>query len=481
MLENYNKAFKAYDIRGAYGKNIDEHFSFIMGKATGKHLINKADFTLLIGCDVRLQNPALIDAFVAWLKVSWFSNISFANFDASSEYPYGVCSTPALYYLGQGDYDLWVAFTASHNPPGDVGMKFFDKDVTLLSTDLLREIFEKEYTEETNLSAFGTSPYPATLWSQERILVNENLLHKVQKLYEMLDKKWSWLKKRHNFVVDFSTGAAVSIEKKFFQDYVSQNHTLYMINDLPDGNFSAHYSDTQEHENYEQLTHMIQEKCAEFGFMFDGDADRIWIVGPDGKVIGGDLLTAMISKQILLEREADRGSSKFEPIVLFETMSSKMVNEVVTNLGGEARMTRVGRYFINQELKACGGIFAGESSGHYLFAEIGGYEMSLLAVYYICKEMEEYSTWSEFVAAYKKYFKSPVISLTVLDKEWALKKVQNTYAEFDIKFVDGISVYAPDFWFNLRPSNTEDKIKFTVEADTENKMKEVVDTLKGML
>lgn len=465
MLENYQKAFKAYDIRGAYGKNIDEHFSYIMGKATGKHLC-KSDTKLLIGCDVRLQNPALMDAFAAGLKASGFSSITYANFDADEQYPYGVCSTPVAYYLTQDDYDLWIVFTASHNPPGDVGMKFFDKDVVFLATEMLREIFEKEYDDE-----------PVTISGEREISqVNDFLVNKVNQMYSFLDQKWSGLKKHHNFVVDFSNGAAVNIERDFFQKYVSKNHTLYMINDFPDGNFTAHHSDTQEHHNYNQLTLALQEHGAEFGLMFDGDADRIGIVGPDGKVIGGDLLTAMISKQILLEK-----NQNFQDIVLYETMSSKMVSEVVTGLGGEARMTRVGRYFINQELKACGGIFAGESSGHYLFAEIGGYEMSLLAVYYICKEMEEYSSRSEFVAAYKKYFKSPVISLVVSDKEWALQKVKNKYTDYDIKVVDWISVYAPDFWFNLRPSNTEDKIKFTVEADTQERMNEIVQELQGIV
>lgn len=463
MLENYKKAFKAYDIRGAYGKNIDEHFSYTMGKATGKYLGNN-DKKLLIGSDVRLENPALIRYFEAWLKASGFTNIFYAAFESDEKYPYGICSTPVLYYLGQNDYDLWVAFTASHNPPGDVGMKFFDKDVTLLSTDSLREMFEKEYTED-RVTIDGKS---------ERVEIDGSLVEKVNLLYEMLAKKWSGLKKRHHFVVDFSTGASVSVEREFLKDHLP--HDVFMLNYVPDGSFSAHYSDTQEYENYEQLTHAVKETGAEFGLMFDGDADRIGIVWPDGKVLWGDLLTAMIAKQILLEK-----NQNFKDIVLFETMSTKMIKEVVTGLGGEARMVRVGRYFINQELKACNGIFAGESSGHYLFAELGGYEMSLLALYYICKEMEEYSTWSEFVGAYKKYFKSPVISLVVSDKAWALKKVQDKYADLDIKFVDGISVYAPDFWFNLRPSNTEDKIKFTVEADTEIRMNEVVEELKGLL
>ena len=116
-----------------------------------------------------------------------------------------------------------------------------------------------------------------------------------------------------------------------------------------------------------------------------------------------------------------------------------------------------------------------------MFADIGGYEMPLLALYYFLKELESYASWEALMADYHKYHKSPIISIKVSDKEEALAKVKEKFAEYEQKTIDGISVYAPDFWFNLRPSNTEDKIKFTVESSTEEKMNDVVEELKGIL
>ena len=468
MIHNYRKAFKAYDIRGIYGKEIDEQFAYTMGKAIGTYMIQTfgKNSTLLIASDVRKANISLLRNFETWLAQSGFFWISYAAFDQSEEYPYGICSTAMAYYLTQNYFDLGVSFTASHNPPEHVGMKFFDREVALLSTEMLRGLFQQAYIADEQID----------LRHRDDHTLDEKIVKKEESLFERLKKKWEWLTKPYHFVVDLSNGAAVTSEKKKLTKYIDNRHTVHFINDTADSDFKAHHSDTQEHVNYRQLAEKIDETWASFGVMFDGDADRIGIIGPDGRIVGWDIIGAMIARQILLEWNTD-----FENIILHETMCAKIFHDTINNAWGEARMTRVGRYFINQELAECRWIFAGESSGHFLFGEVGNYEMPLLALYYFMKEMEEYASREALIDAYVIRAKSPVISIIVQDKDAVIEKIKEKYAEHEQQRIDGISIYAPDFWFNMRPSNTEDKIKFTVEADTPEQMELVVEQLKWII
>ena len=164
------------------------------------------------------------------------------------EFPYGVCSTPMLYYLAQGDFDLAVAVTASHNPGEYVGMKFADRNVELVSPEFLKQLFETfyfegEYTKSFPLFAIG-----------EQKVISE----KLQRLTDFLMDKRRSLQKRYKFVVDFSNGAGVTFEKQFFQG-LSGFHEILFINDQPDGTFSAHESDTSTDGNYAQLSQKVLE------------------------------------------------------------------------------------------------------------------------------------------------------------------------------------------------------------------------------
>jgi phosphomannomutase len=198
--------------------------------------------------------------------------------------------------------------------------------------------------------------------------------------------------------------------------------------------------------------------------MFDGDADRIGFVSNAGTIIRGDTVTALIAKQLLQQEKGE---------IFYDVMSTKAVADIAQKSGGTARRTRMGRYFINRELNERGGLFAGEVSGHYMFKEMGGYEMPLLAVAYVLEALEEYADFATMIEAFQTSFKTPIISVKVEDKERSLAKIKEVFGEYEQDFLDGISVYGEDFWLNVRGSNTEHKIRYTVEADTEEKMQEI--------
>lgn len=474
MLDTYKLAFKAYDIRWIYGQEIDERFCYIMWKAIGKHMLKEfwKKWKMLIWSDVRDPNPLLINIFEAWMKDSWFDNVTYAVFRwkkvSDEKYPYWICSTSALYYLWHNDFDLCLSVTASHNPAEYVGMKFFYRNMELLSTDFLWNIFQKDYTKEVRIPQLSFNPND----------LPKSLKEKQIDMYHFLLKKWNTLKQKHMFVTDFSSGAWVTVEKQFFQEKLAGKQDVLIMNDIPDGKFSNHLSDTQDIHNYAWVIRRIEEKKAEFGVMFDGDADRIGIVWPDGKVVWWDIVVAIIAKQIL---EENKDLPKSKKIILYEVMSSKVIPEIVAKFGWEALLVRVWRYFINKDLKEHKWLFAWESSGHFLFPEIWYCEMPLLALYYVIKELEESWSFENMIAKYLKYFKCPIASIVVEDKEVVLKNIKKQYAKFEQKTIDGISVFGKDFWFNVRPSNTENKIKFTVEADSEERMQEEREKLENII
>lgn len=458
MLENYKKAFKAYDIRALYGKEIDKKFTYTLWKAVGEYINQQLgkESKFLIACDVREANNELINYFVEGLQFSDFYNIDFAAFrneDTSSiAYPYGVCSTSISYFLWQWDYDLSVNFTASHNPAQYVGMKFFDKEVWLIDTSFLREIFQKHYQENVILP---------DIYNKAQVLKPE-INNKKEELFEFLNQKRDQLNDSHDFIIDFSTWAWVSVEKEYFQNHINKKHKVSLINDKPDGTFSAHESETQDPNNYIQLIQKTKEKSAEFGIMFDGDVDRIGFVTQSWQIIKWDILTAIIAKQILKENlDAEK------KLFLYEVMSSKIIPEMIEAQWWETLLVRIGRFFINKELRKSWWLFAGELSWHFLFPEIWYYEMPLLAIYYLIKELENHKNADEMVKEYQKYPKCPVIDREVKDKEATLQKIKKTYKEYSQKYIDGVSVFANNFRFNVRASNTSDKIRFTVEADNE--------------
>lgn len=467
-MDRYLKAFRAYDIRGIFNQDIDAYFCFIMGYATGKDLFKKhwKDACILISSDTRKINTDLIQQYIIWLTQAEISHIDIVQASASADYPYGITSSSAAYHIGQHDRDMTAIFTASHNPAEYTGIKCFDKTAALTATDYLKDIFIQAYTFRENKDI----PTTAKPFASKNDLVNQ----KIQSYYQTVQNKRSQLQKNHKFVVDFCHGSAVSFEKTFYETYAN-NHLITMLNDYPDGTFPAHEWDTAEPHNYEQLIQEMKKQGAEFWVMFDGDADRIGIVSNNGEVISWDILYAIIAKQVL------QNTTATNPILLYDCMSSKVVAETIEKCGWIAQVSRVGRFFINNKMIELQALAGGEVSGHYMFGELGCVESVLVAQYYIMKELEEYNDMQSMIQQYKKYYKGPVQSMAVQDKKQVLEKLQQAYAEYKQETLDGISVYTDTYWFNARGSNTEEKIRFAVEADNESIRNEVVQKIKNII
>ena len=468
MLEQYKKAFKAYDIRGIYGTELDANFFFYMWYGLGKHLreTKGEEATILLGTDARKINTECIDAYICWLTNAWIKNIDYIHTGDFDGYPYSIVSTSVSYYIWQNDRDMTTIFTASHNPASYTGLKIFNKHAVLTETEKLRTYFQYAYTEREEIKIPESKSYKQQ---------PEKVQKKIIAYYIRMNDKRTTLQKNHKFVVDFCHGSGVACEKHFWEQYAN-NHYITMINDYPDGTFPAHESDTSEPHNFVQLVKIVKDTWSEFGVMLDGDADRIAFVTNTGQIIPGDIIYAIIVKHILQSIKSNE-----KPICIFDCMTSKTVEETIKQYWWIPQRYKVGRFFIHREMSRVWAILGGEVSGHYMFKEFWYVENVLLTQYYVMKELENYNNFDEMVQQYKKYYKWPIQSISVSDKDIVMKKIADTFAEYNPTTLDGISVYTDEYRFNVRQSNTENKIRFTVEADDEKKREATVKKIHTLI
>lgn len=471
MLNQYLKCFKACDIRGIVEQEIDEKFMYLMGKWMWKYFKKTfwENMKILIGCDVREANTKYLPHFIKGLNEEGIKNIAFwkcfwnLSKEEMKKYPYGICSTGSTYYLWQNDFDIGIEMTASHNPKEYIWMKFFDKEVNLLETSILKEQFENVYFEWEY--KYNNDFNINTEYEQEFIQ------KKLQNLLQFLQDKYQKINKKYKIVVDFSTWAGITVEKSFFESLKTKNEIIF-INDYADWTFSAHESDTSDRNNFTQLIEKVKNEQADFGIMFDGDVDRIGFVTKEGEVINCDIITSIIANQILKNNRWN---------IIFDAMSSKSIEDVAEKYGVKGIRYKTGRYFISEKVKQENWVLWGEVSGHYMFKEIWGYELPLLALYYVLLELEEYNSFKEMTEKYTKYFKTPINSYKTERKEEILEQVKKEFSTFEQTYLDGVSVFWDDFWCNVRASNNENKIRYVVEAETEAKRDEISQKIEKII
>jgi phosphomannomutase len=440
--------FKAYDIRGVYPSEINEDTVYNIGRALAEYLKPKK---IVIGRDIRKSSDALREALIKGIIEGGVDVVDI-----------GIATTPMIYYAsGKLEVDAGVIITASHNPAEYNGLKLCLKNAVPIGEGSGMEEIE-------NLAIEGDFPEN---FSKGQLIEDNQLKEDYKKYLTSFYKKGLGKKK---IVVDFAN--AMGIEEKDVLERFSEDLEFTYLYDNFDGNFPNHEANPLKTETLEDLQKKVLEVRADFGIAYDGDADRVGFVDEKGEVVPMDYITALISKEILKKHPGG--------LVLIDLRSSNAVQEVIQEAGGKVEHCRVGHSLIKAQMRRDEAIFAGELSGHYFFEENFKAEMTVLAVIMILNLLNETGkTMSELTADLKRYYHSGEINSEVKDPQKVFSELKNKYNDGKLNELDGVRIDFDDWWFNVRASNTEPKIRLNLEAKSqdlmEEKVKEVLDIIRS--
>jgi phosphomannomutase len=439
--------FKAYDIRGVYPSELDEDTAYRIGRSIVAYLqVNQ----VVVGRDMRVSSPQVAQAVMRGITDQGADVVDL-----------NLTTTDELYFaVGKFGYPAGVMVTASHNPAQYNGMKICRDQARALSAD-------SGLMQIRDLAISGDFPTPAR---KGEITTRDITDAYVEHVLSFIDVSAI---RPLKVAIDAGNGMAGLIAPKVFAHLPCEIVPLYF--EL-DGRFPNHQASPMEPENIADLQRAVREQHTDLGGAFDGDADRMFIVDEHAQVIGGDIVTALVSLSLLRKHP---GST-----ILYNAICSRSVPELIERAGGQAIRTRVGHSFIKAQMREVGAIFAGEHSGHFYYRD-NWYADSGLIAFLIVLELisTEGKTVSELVAPLDTRFRSGEINFRVKDIPGKLQEVEDYYADAQIDHLDGLTVSYPAWWFNLRPSNTEGLLRLNLEGDTRElmaeKRDEVVQLIRG--
>jgi phosphomannomutase len=429
--------FKAYDVRGIYPTQLDESLTRRIGQAF-RAVLDEADLAhggarVVVSRDMRPSSEPLSAALVEGLTAAGLDVLDI-----------GLATTPMNYFaIGHLGAAGGVQVTASHNPAEYNGLKFSKHEARPVSGDHGIPLLER-------LVAAGELPVGKRVGNVQRADVAKEYRHHVLSFV----KQPSGVR-RLRVVVDAANGMA-TIDRAIFDELGVDLVPMYF--EL-DGTFPHHEANPLKLENLRDLQARVVATGADLGVSCDGDFDRAAFVDELGRPIGSDLATALIAGE-LLSREPGKA-------VLYDLRSSRAVAEYISERGGVPVRERVGHSFMKATLRARHGLFGGELAGHYYFRDNFHADCALLAIVEVLNLLwHTRKTMSEIVAPLDRYAKSPETNFEVEDKAGKMKELEAAYGDGEIDWLDGITVQYPDWWFNVRPSNTEPLLRLVVEART---------------
>jgi len=288
----------------------------------------------------------------------------------------------------------------------------------------------------------------------------EMLTEYVDFLYSLFDHDFSG--RRLRIAVDAGNGMAGHTAPAVLARMNAEVFPLYF--EL-DGSFPNHEANPIAPENLVDLQKLVKKKKADIGLAFDGDADRCFLVDEKGSLVSPSALTALIADRELKKRPG--------ATIIYNLISSKIVRETVESAGGTAVRSRVGHSYIKKLMEETGAIFGGEHSGHFYFKEFWRADSGMLAALHaIAALMESTDSLSSLLAPYSRYFQSGEINTEVSSPKDSVRVIEEHYSQqaqqrnLEFDRLDGLTVSAPEWWFNVRPSNTEPLLRLNAEANT---------------
>jgi phosphomannomutase len=430
--------FKAYDVRGLYGTQIDADVAYRLARAFVRVLSEEAgrpgpELRVGLGRDMRLSAPELSARYADGMRD-----------EGAAVLDVGEVATEMLYFaVGSRDLDGGLMCTASHNPKPYTGAKLVRQGAIPLSgeagIDRLRQVVEEA---EPGPPAEPRGDYQAEDVSADfRAAVTR-----------FIDPGRVGTMK---VVLDGGNGMAGPMIGPILDDLPIEQVRMYWS---PDGNFPDHEPNPLLEENRRLIVERVHAEAAELGIAWDGDADRCFFIDDRGEFVAGDFLTALLAESILAK---DPGAT-----VLYDVRASRAVRDTVERAGGTALVNRVGHAFFKTRLRAEGAAFGGEVSGHYYFRDFYCADSGSIPALLILELLSaKGARMSELLAPFhERYFISGEINSEVADQEGKMRELAERYSDGEVSWLDGVSVDYEDWHFNVRPSNTEPLLRLNLES-----------------
>ena len=458
MTEIDSSIFKAYDVRGLYGEQIDEDVAYLVGRGFVRVLAEMYDaepreLRLALGRDMRLTAPALAAEYARGMSD-----------EGASVLDIGMVGTEMLYWtVGSRRLDGGLMCTASHNPKAYTGAKLVGRGALALSGDAgigeLRELLTGD--------GLGEAAGPAGTVEREDV-------------YAPFQRDAiAWIDvdpiEPMKVVLDGGNGMAGPLCGPLLDKLPIEQVQTYWV---PDGEFPDHEPNPLLEENRRFIVDKVRAEGAELGIAWDGDADRCFFIDGTGAFVDGDFMTALLAKSIL---EREPGAT-----ILYDVRASRAVRDVVEQAGGTAHVNRVGHAFFKTRMRDEGAAFGGEVSGHYYFRDFycadSGTLPALLLLELLSKEGR---TLADMLAPLReRYFISGEINSEVADQDAKMRQIADDHGDGEVSWLDGVSVDYDDWHFNVRPSNTEPLLRLNLESlvspgDMERKRDAVLEIIRS--